>query len=69
MVVISRILKTFSMTWKKILLLIIVVVLIIKNMIITDIDDWDNATSLDLKVYIKPDENTKFIQPNLLKIG
>lgn len=57
------------MTWKKILLLIIVVVLIIKNMIITDIDDWDNGTSLDLKVYIKPEENTKIIQPNLLKIG
>ena len=49
------------MTWKKILLLIIVVVLIIKNMIITDIDDWDNGTSLDLKVYIKPEENTMML--------
>ena len=57
------------MTWKKILLFIIVVILIIKNMIITNINDWDKNTSLDLKVYVKPDENsTEIVMPNLLKI-
>ena len=47
----------------------IVVLIIIKNMIMTNIYDWDNNTSLDLKVYVKPDENsTEIIMPNLLKI-
>ena len=47
----------------------IVVVLIIRNMIMrTDIYDWDNNTSLDLKVYVKPkDSSTEIIKPNLLK--
>ena len=69
MVGISTILKRFSITWKKILVIMIVVVLIIRNRIIrTDIYDWDNNTSLDLKVYVKPNESsTEIIKPNLLK--
>ena len=69
MVGISTILKRFSITWKKILVIMIFVVLTIRNRIIrTDIYDWDNNTSLDLKVYVKPKESsTEIIKPNLLK--
>ena len=69
MVGISTILKRFSITWKKILVIMIFVVLTIRNRIIrTDIYDWDNNTSLDLKVYVKPKESsTEIIKPNLLE--
>ena len=70
MVGISAILKRFLiLTWKKVFVIMIVVVLIIRNMIMrTDIYDWDNNKSLDLKVYVKPKESsTEIIKPNLLK--
>ena len=57
------------MTWKKLCLFIFVIVLIIKNIIVTDIYDWDENTSLNLKIYIRPDEkSTDIIVPKLPKI-
>ena len=57
------------MTWKKLCLFIFVIVLIIKNIIVTDIYDWDENTSLNLKIYIRPEEKlTDIIVPKLPKI-
>ena len=47
-----------------------VIVLIIKNIIVTDIYDWDEKTSLILKIYIRPEEKlTDIIVPKLPKIS
>ena len=54
---------------KKILLLIFVILFIIKNIIVTEIHDWDSNTSLDLKVYIKPNQKSYIVQPKLSKIS
>ena len=58
------------MTRKKLCLFIFVIVLIIKNIIVTDIYDWDENTSLNLNVYIRPEEKlTDIIVPKLPKIS
>ena len=54
---------------KKNLLLIFVILFIIKNIIVTEIHDWDSNTSLDLKVYIKPNQKSYIVQPKLSKIS
>ena len=65
----KKFLMTFA-TWKKLCVFMFVIVLIIKNIIVTDIYDWDENTSLNLNVYIKPEEKlTDIIVPKLPKIS
>ena len=56
-------------TWKKIFILIFIILFIIKNIIVTEIHDWDSNTSLDLKVYVKPNQKSYIVQPKLSKIS
>ena len=56
-------------TWKKIFILIFIILFVIKNIIVTEIHDWDSNTSLDLKVYIKPNQKSYLVQPKLSKIS
>ena len=56
-------------TWKKFFILIFIILFIIKNIIVTEIHDWDSNTSLDLKVYIKPNQKSYIVQPKLSKIS
>ena len=56
-------------TWKKIFILIFIILFVIKYIIVTEIHDWDSNTSLDLKVYIKPNQKSYIVQPKLSKIS
>ena len=55
-----------SNSFRIIFLVFLVFLLLSKCLIITDIHNWDSNTSLDLKVYIKPNEPTTLINPNIV---
>ena len=56
-------------TLKKIFISIFVILFLIKNIIVTEIHDWDSNTSLDLNVYIKSNQKSYIVQPKLSKIS
>ena len=56
-------------TWKKFFISIFVILFLMKNIIVTEIHNWDSNTSLDLKVYIKPNQKSYIVQPKLSKIS
>ena len=56
-------------TLKKIFISIFVILFLMKNIIVTEIHDWDSNTSLDLNVYVKSNQKSHIVQPKLSKIS
>ena len=56
-------------TLKKIFISIFVILFLMKNIIVTEIHDWDSNTSLDLNVYTKANQKSYIVQPKLSKIS